>query len=111
MIEDSFMDKDSAELPLVTDSIPIADGLGRLFTLLPGTRVELDQYDQWQVPRGESLLAGTARVSLSHKEQERQRLGAERLKERLSSIPWYAEAARDYGKGYWEMLYASAVNS
>ena len=105
------MDNDASKLPLVTDSIPTADGLGRLFTLLPGTRVELDQYDQWQVPPGESLLAGTGRVSLSQKEQERRHQGAERLKERLSSIPWYAEAARRYGEGYWEMLYASRVNS
>jgi hypothetical protein len=103
--------KGPKKLPLVMDSVPTADGRGRLFTLLPATRVELDQHDQWQVPPGESLLAGTARVSLSHKEQERRRLGAERLKARLSSIPWYAEAARNYGKGYWEMLYASRINS
>jgi hypothetical protein len=108
------MSKDSQDvngLPLTPHWVPIADGLGRLFTLLPGTRVELDQYDQWQMPPGESLLDGVARISLSQKEQERRRLGAERLKARLSSIPWYAEAARRYGEGYWEMLYDSRVNS
>lgn len=48
--------------------------------------------------------------SLTPSELERRRLGAQRLKERFSSIPFYAKAAERDGPGYWEKFYASGVN-
>ena len=41
-------------------------------------------------------------------EQEKQReLAIQRLKERLSQIPWYREQVEKCGEEYWEKMYAS----
>jgi hypothetical protein len=52
-----------------------------------------------------------SRHALTWNERERRKRGAQRLKERLSCVPFYAEAARKHGEGYWEGFYASRVKS
>ncbi len=98
------------DLPLVTEWVPTADGKGRLFTVVPGMRVELDQYDQWEPTPGEHLFDAMNRVAYSAKEKDRRQRGAKRLRERLSSVPFYAKAAERDGPGYWYDFYLSRVN-
>ncbi len=43
-------------------------------------------------------------------ELERQALGAQRLKERYSSIPWHAQKA-EKDPDYWNRFYGSGINS
>ncbi len=50
-------------------------------------------------------------VRMTDEEKNRRRLGAQRLKERLSRVPFYAKAAEKDGEGYWESFYASRVKS
>ena len=52
-----------------------------------------------------------SKCRISKKERERRARGAQRLKERLSSVPFYADAAMRDGPGYWEKFYASRVKS
>lgn len=60
----------------------------------------------------ESLLEKLLSTSsLSQEELARRARGAQRLKERLSSMPFYAKAAEKDGPGYWEKFYASRVKS
>jgi hypothetical protein len=99
-----------SEVPIVTEHEPTADGRGKLFRLVPGKRIVLDRWDQWELNKGEPLLSQTARVSFSPQERERRRLGALRLQARLSLVPFYAEQAKDNPE-YWEKFYASRVNS
>lgn len=47
--------------------------------------------------------------SLSPEELERRKLAQQHLKERLSSIPWYAEAEKR-DPDFWEKFHASMVN-
>lgn len=71
-----------------------------------------------ETPQSEpfSLVKGSAYLMrlwegnhLPHYEIERRALGAQRLKERLSSIPRYAaKAARD--PDFWQHFYASCIN-
>jgi predicted secreted protein len=49
--------------------------------------------------------------ALSPEERERRELGAKRLKERLSGVPYYAKCAEEDGDDYWRAFYASRVNS
>ena len=37
--------------------------------------------------------------------------GQQRLKERLSQIPWYAEQGRKHGEAFWRTLHGSCVLS
>lgn len=101
-----------ADLPVVTESTPTADGKGRLYQLEPGMRVVLDQYDHWRHNQSESMLKQCRRVFLSDKESQRRKDGAQRLKERLGRVPFYAEAARKHSNGdeYWERFYASRIH-
>ena len=46
---------------------------------------------------------------LTPEEVERRALGAERLKEAFSSIPWHAQKAAKNPE-YWNNLYGSSVN-
>lgn len=49
--------------------------------------------------------------ALSPKEIERRKRGAQRLKERLSHMPFYKRAEERDGLVYWDRLYASQVNT
>jgi len=49
--------------------------------------------------------------SLSPQKVEKRRQGRERLKERLSQIPWYAEQGRKHGDRFWRALHGSCVLS
>jgi hypothetical protein len=106
-------DEDMTSSDVTAEWVPTPDGRGRLFTMLPGKRIVLEQYDQWHPNQEEPLLAQCSRVSHSPKEQERRRLGAQRLKERLSRVPFYAKKARKYADEdkYWEGFYASRIHS
>src|SRR5688572_27081593 len=98
-------------LPLVEASGPTRDGKGRLFKMEPGKRIELSQYDQWESNPEEPFWEQGKRVSFSAEERQRREEGAQRLKARFSSVPWYAEcAAREGGDEYWRKFYASRVN-
>ena len=57
-----------------------------------------------------SLMENYVDGSLSIQELERRAQGAQRLKEAYSSIPWYAEAAKN-DPDYWIVFYDSRVNS
>jgi hypothetical protein len=53
-----------------------------------------------------------SRISpVTPQERERRARGAQRLKERLSRVLFYAKAAEKDGDKYWEAFYASRVNS
>lgn len=99
------------ELPLVTERTPLhtEEGDGWLYRMEPGKRIELDQFDQWAANDIEDFWDQLRRVSLSPRESERRRRGAEALKARYESIPYYANAAKD-DPGYWEKFYDSRVN-
>jgi len=99
------------QLPIVTSSERTPDGMGWLFRMEPGKRVLLDQHDLWGANGIENLLDPLRRVSLSAREKERRRLGALRLQEQFSTIPFYARAAERDGPGYWTKFYDSRVNS
>jgi hypothetical protein len=63
-------------------------------------------------PQPESRLEKLiSSVSLPPEELERRRLGDQRLKERLSQIPWYEEQGRLRGEQLWENLYGSCILS
>ena len=47
---------------------------------------------------------------IPHEELERRALGAERLRETFSSIPFYAQRAAE-DPDYWNLLYTSRVNT
>lgn len=47
----------------------------------------------------------------SPEERERREQGRQRLKERLSSIPWYAQQAQKDGEIFWDKLYASCARA
>jgi hypothetical protein len=49
--------------------------------------------------------------ALSPEEIERRKRGAQRLKERLSHMPFYKKAEERSGPEYWDHLYASQVNT
>ena len=44
-------------------------------------------------------------------ERERREQGTQRLKERLSSIPWYAQQAQKDGPEFWDKLYANCARA
>lgn len=46
-------------------------------------------------------------ASLTEAEVERRRLSGLRLKEQLSSIPFYARRAKEQGENYWTELYSA----
>ena len=48
---------------------------------------------------------------LPKEERERRELAATRLKERLSSIPWYKRAEELDGDEFWASFYDSRVNT
>lgn len=52
-------------------------------------------------------------IKLTEAEVIRRRLGARRLKERLSPIPWYREQAKKFKdeEKYWLALYGSCVKA
>ena len=47
----------------------------------------------------------------TREEEERQRQGAQRLKEQLSPIPWYREQAEKDGEIFWRRLHDSCILS
>lgn len=47
----------------------------------------------------------------SPEEIARRELGQQRLKERLSLIPWYREQARKDGEDFWRKLHGSCILS
>ena len=49
--------------------------------------------------------------ALSPEEIERRKRGAQRLRERLSHMPFYKMKEQRSGPQYWDHLYASQVNS
>jgi hypothetical protein len=61
----------------------------------------------------EALLRNTLAElpPISAEERERRKAGAERLKARLSSVPFYAEASKNAGPDYWDTFYAQRVKS
>jgi hypothetical protein len=48
---------------------------------------------------------------LPPEEQERRRVGAARLRERLLHMPWYKKCEETTGLEYWHILYASQATS
>jgi hypothetical protein len=48
---------------------------------------------------------------LPPEEQERRRVGAARLRERLLHMPWYKKCEETTGLEYWHILYGSQVLS
>ena len=57
------------------------------------------------------LVTSDSWSSLPKAERERRELAATRLKERLSSIPYYKRGAELSGDEYWARFYDSAVNT
>ena len=73
-------------------------------------------FDPLSIEEAENLLEmGISPFCHLREEQERRMQGALRLKERLSSVPFYAERAKRYRERgnemlYWENMYASSIN-
>jgi hypothetical protein len=59
----------------------------------------------------ENIWTLTKRHALSPEEIERRKQGAQRLKERLSHMPFYKMKEQRSGPEYWDRLYASQVNT
>jgi hypothetical protein len=59
----------------------------------------------------ENIWTLIAKHALSPEEIERRKRGAQRLKERLSHMPFYKRAEERDGPVYWDRLYASQVNT
>ena len=102
---------DTISSDVVSSGTPTEDGKGRVFKMEPGKRIVLEQWDQWQPNSVEDLQTQISRISRSPKEEERRRLGAQRLKERLCNIPYYALGESKHGNEYWASFYDSGVMS
>jgi len=61
-------------------------------------------------PTETPVVTSSAWQGLTPEERQQRELGATRLKERLSRLPFYAKASELHGDEYWAQFYESRMN-
>ena len=84
-------------------------------TAVPGSRVLNEAHlppataEPSDLAKASPLLMEMLRLGMDPREVERRALGAQRLSEAFSSIPWHTQRAEN-NPDYWNEFYGSSVN-
>ena len=93
----------------------LTDAFLTMVTTVPGSRVLNEAYlppataEPSDLVKASPYLMELLQLGMDSREVQRRALGAQRLKEAFSSIPWHVSKA-ECDPDHWNILYASQVN-